>query len=194
MSERRYRRFLTPESHYEMVLRADAILNNKDVDGLDNIVILPAHEQIIKMFAYHGMNAHEIARTGKVIGKRGPMKEDMISLWIKRFFPNLQYINLYKYQQSQRASNHDHIEKMRKAKEQLLRKAPYCVICGSTENLELDHILTSYAGGSDDISNLQLLCHPCHVAKTLQEDKEFGWRKSALEKGRIEHKRRKLRS
>lgn len=33
-----------------------------------------------------------------------------------------------------------------------------CSICGSTDNLELDHIIPKSKGGTDDSSNLQWLC------------------------------------
>lgn len=178
MSERKYRKRFTPESHYEMVLRTDAILNCKEVDGLDDIVITPMHEKIIRMFAYHGMSPYEIARTGEVIGKRGPISEDMIRIYVKKFFPDLEYDE--KPTKCKRAKDYNHVKRCQQAKKQLLKEAPYCVVCGSTENLELDHILTVSIGGSDDISNLQLLCHKCHCEKTRQEREQFGWNKSAL--------------
>ena len=184
MSEKRYTKHLTPESHYEMVLQADKYLNDENVP--DN------HKELIRLFAYHGMNPYEIRRTGKVIGKRGLMSDDMIRYWLKEYFPNIEYDE--KKNRCKRAGDLEHMRKCYKAKKELLRKAPYCVLCGSTENLELDHILTVAAGGNDDISNLQLLCHACHVAKTNQEDKQFGWKKSGLAKGRETHKSRSLKN
>lgn len=37
-----------------------------------------------------------------------------------------------------------------------------CAECGSTEDLELHHIVPVSLGGSDEDSNLQLLCKVCH--------------------------------
>ena len=172
--EKRYAKRLTPESHYEMVLKAEEYLRSKDVPEM--------HKKIIKMFAYHRMNTYEISRSGKIIGKRGVMSQDMIWEWIKRYFPDLKYDE--KPTKCKRGSDTKHICRMKKAKDKLLAEAPYCVICGSTENLELDHILTVSAGGGDDISNLQLLCHKCHCEKTKQENETFGWSKEGLAKGR----------
>jgi 5-methylcytosine-specific restriction protein A len=32
---------------------------------------------------------------------------------------------------------------------------------------EVDHVLPRSEGGTDDQANLQPICHPCHVAKTV---------------------------
>lgn len=46
-----------------------------------------------------------------------------------------------------------------------------CVICGSTRNLELDHIIPISLGGENSIENGQTLCHKCHRAKSLSQRK-----------------------
>jgi 5-methylcytosine-specific restriction enzyme A len=38
-------------------------------------------------------------------------------------------------------------------------------------NLEVDHIIPLVQGGSDDDCNLQTLCKPCHLKKTVAERK-----------------------
>lgn len=52
-----------------------------------------------------------------------------------------------------------------------LRNNPMCVHCLAAGELvlaqEIDHIVSLHAGGVDDETNLQSLCHVCHVAKTL---------------------------
>lgn len=53
----------------------------------------------------------------------------------------------------------------------LLRDHPYCTLCGarpSKDNeveLDIDHIEPASKGGSDDVSNLQVLCAQCNRAK-----------------------------
>lgn len=37
-----------------------------------------------------------------------------------------------------------------------------CQLCGSTEWLQVDHIVRYIDGGSDDPENLRTLCEPCH--------------------------------
>jgi len=44
-----------------------------------------------------------------------------------------------------------------------------CRKCGSTETLQVDHIVPLFAGGDNAKTNLQVLCHHCHKIKT-QED------------------------
>ena len=64
----------------------------------------------------------------------------------------------------------------------LLRKAhlkdhPYCVACGSTTHLEVDHIIP-FQGREDprrtDPANLQTLCHACHEKKTVKQGRPGG--------------------
>ncbi|WP_376752709.1 HNH endonuclease [Corynebacterium variabile] len=58
----------------------------------------------------------------------------------------------------------------RRAKTQLDHR---CQHCGDENSpLELDHILNHARGGTDDLSNLQWLCRPCHNIKTQREAAE----------------------
>jgi hypothetical protein len=44
-----------------------------------------------------------------------------------------------------------------------------CVVCGATNNLEMDHAVALMNGGSNDITNTFALCHSCHVEKTRMD-------------------------
>lgn len=48
-----------------------------------------------------------------------------------------------------------------------------CQACGLVSSeLDVDHIVRSVDGGSDDLSNLQALCWQCHHDKTMKENSE----------------------
>ena len=49
------------------------------------------------------------------------------------------------------------------------RLPPLCVGCGITVGLTLDHIVARAHGGTNHISNLQLLCWECNFMKGLRE-------------------------
>jgi 5-methylcytosine-specific restriction protein A len=56
------------------------------------------------------------------------------------------------------------------------RDCGLCVRCQKEGRVSLgkvvDHIVPLWAGGSDEDENKQLLCDPCHDAKTAREAKE----------------------
>lgn len=55
-----------------------------------------------------------------------------------------------------------------------------CVKCGVFSTIKMDHIIgVKHGGGGCWLSNFQLLCHTCHVAKT---NKDFGYKKSVKKK------------
>ena len=41
-----------------------------------------------------------------------------------------------------------------------------CKCCGSSQNLEYDHIVPFSCGGSNEVSNIQLLCKQCNRSKS----------------------------
>lgn len=48
-----------------------------------------------------------------------------------------------------------------------------CVYCGSTENLEFDHVIPITKGGSNSERNIQLTCFECNRAKFNYLDDDF---------------------
>ena len=62
-------------------------------------------------------------------------------------------------------------------KYQVLKNAKFrCLLCGisaSEAPLTVDHIVPRKLGGSDDLSNLQALCHQCNSRKQATDDVDF---------------------
>jgi 5-methylcytosine-specific restriction enzyme A len=65
--------------------------------------------------------------------------------------------------------------KWRRIRAAYLRAHPACVLCGGTDNLEVDHIIPLAQGGTNKWSNLQVLCKSHHSQKTNLYD-SGGWR------------------
>lgn len=57
----------------------------------------------------------------------------------------------------------------------LVRDNYTCQCCGRVGGrLELDYIVNKAVGGTDDKTNLQILCYQCHKTKTQSESKAGG--------------------
>lgn len=55
--------------------------------------------------------------------------------------------------------------------EVLLRDGYTCQHCGLVSiNLEVDHTIPLFLGGTDAVSNLKSLCIDCHKVKTIREN------------------------
>ncbi len=61
-----------------------------------------------------------------------------------------------------------------KIRRQILARDGYrCVVCGSQERLEADHVVPVSRGGPHTVANGRTLCRPCHLKAT---GADFGWR------------------
>lgn len=53
----------------------------------------------------------------------------------------------------------------RDVKKILIKDGSCCAYCGSTEKLEVDHIIPVAKGGRNELSNTQVLCEGCNMRK-----------------------------
>lgn len=69
----------------------------------------------------------------------------------------------------------------------VLHSEPLCRECKKNGRLtaatEVDHIIPLSKGGTNELSNLQPLCHECHSRKTASEDGGFGREHSNTQEG-----------
>ena len=42
---------------------------------------------------------------------------------------------------------------------------PYCLRCGETDRLEIDHVVPLARGGRNELGNMQILCRLCNASK-----------------------------
>ena len=63
------------------------------------------------------------------------------------------------------------------------RQGNTCAYCGYRRiaaSMDIDHIIPAVRGGSNEESNLQVICSPCNQRKGLQTDEEFRTRYARL--------------
>jgi hypothetical protein len=76
------------------------------------------------------------------------------------------------YADSERIStiyNPDWVEK----RHEIIHRDLRCVLCGSGDRIEIDHITPVYEGGAELANdNLRVLCHACHKEKSRRELKD----------------------
>ena len=68
-------------------------------------------------------------------------------------------------------------------RELMRRQDNTCIYCGygrRATSLDIDHMIPVARGGSNDPSNLQVICRPCNQRKGVQTDEEFRARYSRL--------------
>ena len=54
----------------------------------------------------------------------------------------------------------------RDMRKKYLNKQSKCKICGSTENLQIDHIIPISKNGKNEETNIQILCSKCNRKKS----------------------------
>ena len=118
----------------------------------------------------------------------------LVSLWVA---DGLIWVMLRTRSNERRIRPTERISWPKGVKQQLMRRQDNtCVYCGHrriARSLDIDHIVPAVRGGSNDISNLQVICSPCNQRKGDQTDEEFRSRYARLvPRGRLTPPRRRI--
>lgn len=84
-----------------------------------------------------------------------------------------------KQQQGKTTTERGYGQAWRKLRQQVMERDGYlCQVCKRqgrlTEAQAVDHIINKAQGGTDELTNLQAICHTCHKAKTQAESHRGG--------------------
>ena len=105
----------------------------------------------------------------------------LISLWIA---DALIWVMLVTRANERRIRPTERVSWPKGLKRRLMRRQDdTCVYCGhrrTASSMDIDHITPVVRGGSNDESNLQVICRPCNQRKGLQTDEEFRTRYARL--------------
>ncbi|MDC0325220.1 HNH endonuclease [bacterium] len=81
-------------------------------------------------------------------------------------------------EERQSASARGYGSRWQKLRLMVLKREPLCRHCNIQGQITLatdvDHIISLVRGGTNELNNLQPLCHSCHSKKTAREDGAFG--------------------
>lgn len=170
------RKKLTGQSNYKCALRLKELIdiyNDRKEDKYLNVTARDIHIATLWFIEEKGPN--EIESMNCIKGKRGYLSADMILLEINRLFDGI-----IEYDEKPNVSKRKDLKEHQKLRKKLITDNPdaKCNCCGSKERLQIDHILAIGIGGTDELSNVQVLCEKCHKKKTKREREEYGWNKS----------------
>lgn len=84
-----------------------------------------------------------------------------------------------KQQQGKNTTERGYGQAWRKLRQQVMERDGYlCQVCQKqgrlTQAQAVDHIINKANGGTDELTNLQAICHACHKAKTQAESYRGG--------------------
>lgn len=148
--ERYYRRMmeLHPEQ-YSVIIDSEQYIE----DGIEPPIYCKAKDEYVTAEEAAGIIGVSKGTVHKYI-KKGYLRGIKTSKWL---VAKDDAENFKKPQQKQRKTN-------KEAREAAIeRDGRKCVLCGSTDNLEVHHIKHRADGGTDDLDNLTTLCARCHA-------------------------------
>lgn len=88
--------------------------------------------------------------------------EQLTNTQISRIIKSYNLIHEKKCDYTKRNEYHRRRILRNKERKGEIKKPKQCGCCGTTEKLELHHIIPIELGGNDDYYNLVYLCHECH--------------------------------
>lgn len=138
-------------------VKTELIERIKEVDN-------PWTRGILEDVFIHEMSCVEVSHSGKYLSNRNKVVSiRRVQQIVNEFYPD--YYNIRR--KAKKNQRYDLID----VKYSLIdKRGCRCEKCGRRGvRLELDHIIPIADGGTNEESNLQLLCRPCHLKKTHQE-------------------------
>lgn len=160
--KREYKPNLPPETWVMIYERL------REIKNMTNIQISPIHKRIcVEVIENHHTTAelHRLAEVDKnfqwLKSWRGnPMSVRQIQNILFSYFPEFQRPNRKRKQPKNAAIRKEETAIKREINQNV------CHRCGSTEKLEIHHMIPVSMGGTNDKGNLIILCHECHKAFT----------------------------
>lgn len=158
--KRKYAPRLTPKRWFEIYEMIKNFEPRNDMEQRD--------KALLHMMFIEGKTTREICEEGTIKSKRWikggrkPMSQRQIENILFKYVPD--------YGRKNRKAKKTTTPKVRSEqtaiKQKYLREGRACAVCGSTENLEIHHMIPIDMGGTNDAANLIVLCRYCHYEAT----------------------------
>ena len=165
--KRKYTPRLPPKRLFEIYEMIKQWEPQSDTERRDKAIL---HEMFIE-----GKTTREICEEGKYKsrqwekGGRKPLQQRQIQNIVARYVPDFGR----KKPKGKRPTTSKARNEQTAIKQEYLKAGKTCAVCGSTENLELHHMIPLDLGGSNDEANLIILCKYCHFQATQYYMKNF---------------------
>ena len=160
------------EQNKNSVKKSDKYICERDIKILEELIV---NMKSTAELAYLGRNNESYSWLKSNQNK--PISVRRIQQILTTYYPEFHIQKTHKQERPERLIRTE----QKRIKAHLIKERGFCGWCGSTEHLDLHHMIPIFLGGTNDDCNLIFMCEKCHQIHTNYVKKlyEYGGGKKA---------------